>query len=230
MRFFLSLFLVIISTIAFAHQPKLIKYSPSKQNPHEVINPEISKAYYAKLNGEAHYYRIKSENDFLFYAGILSPKINDNYIWLSLEVLDENNRIIYQADGSKFKWEPWYEPYARDWYWKGPEIGGEINQVTGFKKSFLIKSGTYIIKIYNNDNIGNYSLAVGEAEFFGSNTFEKIVTWTPIIFYIGPYMDIIHWKKFDVAAYIPHIILLVLFFVIYIIIKKIFFKKKNYFE
>ena len=230
MRFFLSLFLVIISTIAFAHQPKLIKYSPSKQNPHEVINPEISKAYYAKLNGEAHYYRIKSENDFLFYAGILSPKINDNYIWLSLEVLDENNRIIYQADGSKFKWEPWYEPYAKDWYWKGPEIGGEINQVTGFKKSFLIKSGTYIIKIYNNDNIGNYSLAVGEAEFFGSNTFEKIVTWTPIIFYIGPYMDIVHWKKFDVAAYIPHIILLVLFFLIYIIIKKIFFKKKNYFE
>ena len=81
-----------------------------------------------------------------------------------------------------------------------------------------------------NDNIGNYSLAVGEAEFFGSNTFEKILTWTPIIFYIGPYMDIVHWKKFDVAAYIPHIVLLVLFFLVYIIIKKLFFKKKNYLE
>mgnify|MGYP000913335648 CR=1 FL=1 len=43
-------------------------------------------------------------------------------------------------------------------------------------------------------------------------------------------MDIVHWKKFDVTAYIPHIVLLVLFFVIYIIIIKIFFKKKNYLE
>jgi len=230
MKFFLFLLLILISIKAFAHQPKLIKYSPSKDNPHKVINPEISKAYYAKLNGEPHYYRVKSKKDFLFYTSILSPKINDDYIWFSLEVTDKNNNIVYQADGSEFKWKPWYEPYARDWYWKGPEIGGEINQETGFKKSFLIKSGTYIIKVYNNHNIGSYSLAIGEAEFFGSNTFEKILTWTPIIFYIGPYMDIVHWKKFDVRAYIPHIALLVLGFVIYITIKKIFFRKKNYLE
>ena len=41
-------------------------------------------------------------------------------------------------------------------------------------------------------------------------------------------MDIVHWKKFDVAAYIPHIMLLVLFFILYLVIRKIFFKKKNY--
>ena len=114
MRFFLSLLLILISVKALAHQPKLIKYSPTKENPHEVINPEISKAYYAKLNGEPHYYRIKSEKDFLFYTSILSPKIDDSYIWLSLEVFDENNNVVYQADGSEFKWEAWYEPYARD--------------------------------------------------------------------------------------------------------------------
>ena len=220
----------LFSSHLFAHQPKLINYSPSLNSPHEVINPEISKAYYGKLSGESHYFVIKSEKDFLFYTSILTPKINEEYIWMSLEVSDEYNNIVYKADGSNFKWEPWYEPYARDWYWKGPEIGGEINVETGFKKSFVINSGTYIIKVYNNDNIGNYSLAVGEAEFFGSNTFEKILTWTPIIFYIGPYMDIVHWKKFDISAYIPHIVLIVLFFLIYIIIKKLFFKKKNYLE
>ena len=230
MKIIISLFLILVSVKALAHQPKLIKYSPTKENPHEVINPEISKAYYAKLKGEPHYYRIKSDKDFLFYTSILSPKVSDNYVWLSLEVFDENNNIVYQADGSEFKWEAWYEPYARDWYWKGPEIGGEKNSETGFKKSFLINAGTYIIKVYNKNNNGNYSLAVGEAEFFGSNTFEKIVTWTPIIFYIGPYMDIVHWKKFDVRAYIPHIALLVLFFIVYVIIKKIFFRKKNYLE
>ena len=228
MRLLLLCFLFFIFSKAFAHQPKLIKYSPSLEDPHEIVYPEISKAYYGKLIGKSHYYKITSNKDFLFYAGILSPKVNENYKWLSIDVLDENNNILYQANGSKFNWEPWYEPYARDWYWKGPEIGGKINKETGFKKSFLIQSGTYIIKVYNNDNIGNYSLAVGEAEFFGSNTFEKILTWTPIIFYIGPYMDIVHWKKFDVAAYIPHIMLLVLFFILYLVIRKIFYKKKNY--
>ena len=65
MKFFLSLFLILISIKAFAHQPKLIKYSPSKENPHKVIYPEISKAYYGKLSGEAHYYIINSENKYM---------------------------------------------------------------------------------------------------------------------------------------------------------------------
>ena len=42
-RIFLIL-LFFISFNVFAHQPKLITYSPSKDNPYEVINPEISKA------------------------------------------------------------------------------------------------------------------------------------------------------------------------------------------
>ena len=57
MKFVISLFLILFSVKALAHQPKLIKYNPSKENPHEVIKPEISKAYYAKLNGEPHYYK-----------------------------------------------------------------------------------------------------------------------------------------------------------------------------
>ena len=62
MKFFLSFLLILISIKAFAHQPKLIKYSPSKENPHKVIYPEISKAYYGKLSGEAHYYKKKPPN------------------------------------------------------------------------------------------------------------------------------------------------------------------------
>ena len=78
--------------------------------------------------------------------------------------------------------------------------------------------------VFNHDNIGHYSLAVGEKDFFGANTFEKILVWTPILFYIGPYMDIVHWKKFDVKAYIPHLVLLVLFFIIRLAIRKIFIR------
>ena len=84
-----------------------------------------------------------------------------------------------------------------------------------------------MIQIFNQNNTGHYSLAIGEAEFFGSNLWEQILTWTPIILYIGPFMDIVHWQKFDVRAYIPHIVLLVITFVFYFIIDKIFFKRKR---
>ena len=217
-------FLICYCSNTIAHQPKLIYNTPNIDDPYIINEPEISKAFYGKLNGDPHYYKIDSEKKFLFYAGILSPKVNDQYKWISIDIINNQNKIIFQADGSKFNWTAWYEPYARDDYWKGPEIG--IDKNTEFKTSFNIEAGTYFIKVYNNDNFGHYSLAVGEAEFFGSNLWEQILTWTPILFYIGPYMDIVHWQKFDVRAYIPHIVFLVLIFIIYFLTKKILVIKK----
>ena len=101
----LLLFCSINLTSAFAHQPKLIKYSPSSNKPHDVIDPEISKAYYGKLSGEPHYYKIKSDTEFSFYAGISIPKIDDNIKWISLEVLDENNNLIFSEDGKEYVWK-----------------------------------------------------------------------------------------------------------------------------
>ena len=219
--------LFLFSMTVHAHQPKLINYSPTIESPHKVFFPEISKAYYSKLTGQPHYYVINSEDDFLFYTSILSPKINEEPSRFSLEVSDGNQNIVYKVDGSNFEWTAWYEPYARDWYWKGPEIGVESGKE--FQTSFTIDAGTYYIKVFNENNIGHYSLAVGEAEFFGSNLWEQILTWTPIILYIGPYMDIVHWQKFDIRAFIPHIALLVLIFIIYFLIKRIFFRKRRYF-
>jgi len=219
--------LFLFSMPVHAHQPKLINYSPTIDSPHKVFFPEISKAYYSKLTGQPHYYVINSEDDFLFYTSILSPKINEEPSRFSLEVLDGDQNIVYKVDGSNFEWTAWYEPYARDWYWKGPEIGVESGKE--FQTSFTIDAGTYYIKVFNESNTGHYSLAVGEAEFFGSNLWEQILTWTPIILYIGPYMDIVHWQKFDIRAFIPHIALLVLIFIIYFLIKRIFFRKRRYF-
>ena len=219
--------LFLFSMPVHAHQPKLINYSPTIDSPHKVFFPEISKAYYSKLTGQPHYYVINSEDDFLFYTSILSPKINEEPSRFSLEVLDGDQNIVYKVDGSNFDWTAWYEPYARDWYWKGPEIGVESGKE--FQTSFTIDAGTYYIKVFNESNTGHYSLAVGEAEFFGSNLWEQILTWTPIILYIGPYMDIVHWQKFDIRAFIPHIALLVLIFIIYFLIKRIFFRKRRYF-
>ena len=226
---FLTIIIICLNFCAHAHQPKLINYSPTTDSPHRVIEPEVSKAYYGKLKGSAHYYEIISYDDFLFYVGILTPKIDQIHKPFSISVFDQYSNIIYQANGPDFVWKEWYEPYAKDWYWKGPEIGKDTNKE--FKTSFLIKKGVYLIKVYNEDNYGSYSLAVGEEEFFGSNLFEKILTWIPIIIYIGPYLDFFYWHKLDIRAFMPHFFLFIIFFLFYIILKKFFFKKKRrYFE
>ncbi len=229
----LILIIVFLSTSlspTFAHQPKLIKYSPSSNKPHDIIDPEISKAYYGKLSGEPHYYKIDSDIEFSFYAGITIPKIDDNIKWISIEVYDQNNNLIFNEYGKEYIWKAWYEPYARDWYWIGPQIGTHNNNNKEFKESLKLEPGTYLIKVFNDDNIGSYSLAVGDIEFFGANIFEKISIWVPILFYIGPYMDIFYWNKFDFKAYIPHLALIILIIILYWVVKKIFFRKKEYFN
>jgi len=40
----------------------------------------------------------------------LTPKINKKNKWFSVNVFDENNNIIYKADGSNYEWKEWYEP------------------------------------------------------------------------------------------------------------------------
>ena len=88
---------------AMAHQPKLIYNSLSKINPYIVEFPEISKAFYGKLTGKPHYYKIKSDTQFLFYTGILTPKVNDTYLWLSLDVIDKNNDEVPKYIRKKIK-------------------------------------------------------------------------------------------------------------------------------
>ena len=54
---------------AFAHQPVLVDSEAT-----EVLEPEISKAYFGKLVGEPHTYRIASAVEFDLYVGILVPE------------------------------------------------------------------------------------------------------------------------------------------------------------
>ena len=74
----LFLILAIISSVHSleAHQPILNSESEDGKKNHFVIEePEISKAIYAELKGQPHYYQVSSEKDFRFYAGITDPKI-----------------------------------------------------------------------------------------------------------------------------------------------------------
>ena len=174
-------FLFIFSfTQSYAHKPVLNENSTYPADaPYEIEEPEISKAIYSTLTGDPHYYRIQSDVDFDFYAGILAAKIGECDLErkFSFEVLDSEFHNIDVADGENFKWTPWYEEYGKQWYWNGPEIG------KNFLSDRIYKAGTYYIKVFNSNNTGQYIMAVGDIEKF---SFTDIIG---LIFSLGDIED-----------------------------------------
>ena len=164
MKYYFTILLIsMFISQAFAHKPVLNENSTYPPDaPYEIEEPEISKAIYSTLTGEPHYYRIKSDVDFDFYAGILAAKIGDCSLEskFSFEVLDSDFHKIDFADGEKFEWTPWYEEYGKQWYWNGPEVG------KNFLSDRVYDAGTYYIKVFNNSNTGQYIMAVGDIEKF----------------------------------------------------------------
>ena len=164
MKFCLSLIFMLIVINAYAHQPVLNEENPvSFDSPYLIEKPEVSKAIYSTLQGEPHIFKISSNKDFKFYAGITVPKIEgcNQFDKFSFQILDSNQKVIKGFDGENFKWWPWYEKYGKKWYWIGPEFG------RNFKSINMFPSGNYFIKVFNKNNKGNYVLATGDIEKFG---------------------------------------------------------------
>ena len=105
---YLSLFLLIAFPIfnVSAHQPALNEDNTnSPDNAYLIEKPEISKAIYGTLEGDAHYYTIKSEIDFNFYVGITTPKIDgcDSFDKFSVDVINVSNGMqetLLELDGN----------------------------------------------------------------------------------------------------------------------------------
>ena len=181
MKKLLSIVLLLgIFSQVYAHKPVFNENSTYPADaPYEIEDPEISKAIYSTLIGDPHFYRIQSEVDFDFYAGILAAKIGECPLnsKFSFEVLDSDFHKIYLADGENFEWTPWYEEYGKQWYWNGPEIG------KNFLSDRVYGAGTYYIKVFNDSNTGQYIMAVGDIEKF---SFTDIVG---LIFSMGDIED-----------------------------------------
>ena len=169
---------ILVLKTAEAHQPVLnTEKSSSEEEPYLIEEPEVSKAIFAELEGEPHYYRIDSNTKFKFYAGITTPNIDNCPLTkkFSFDVLDSNLELIKKKDGENFNWWPWYEKHGEKWYWIGPEIGEE------FKSNREYNEGTYYIRVYNQTNTGQYVLAVGDIESFPISVIIKMLFTLPSI-------------------------------------------------
>ena len=116
--------------------------------------PEVSKAYYAELDGKPAEYTITSDKPFSFYINILVPDIEGVTKDFLVQVENDKGSVVATLDGENFIWERWYENFAGDWYYKGPE----------YKKT--LEAGVYKVIVSNKTNTGKYVLAPGEKEVF----------------------------------------------------------------
>ena len=212
----LPLIFLLLLPIALAHQPRLVmNVNTSKQNPIVIDNPEISKAYYGQLKGNPDYYQIVSDKPFNLYLNILVPNIPvERERVFSVEVTRNDEKILL-LNGTTYTWEEYFEEFAGDSYLTGPEA------------SFETDEGTYLIKVFNSENTGKYSLAVGEIESFPADEMLKTLFLLPSLksqFFNKPAYTA-YFNMIGVFIFVPIIILIVVVVIAYKLFKK--FRKNH---
>jgi hypothetical protein len=150
LRVLIAVFLVMLPIAAFAHQPNYVA------NRKEIVDtePTISKAYYGELTGQYAIYEVAADSDFELYLNILSPYNLHASKDFSVAVKDSKGTVLGILNDPPIEWTRWYEEYAGDWYWQGPELRRHL------------PSGRYRIIVQNPIRVGKYVLAIGEGEAF----------------------------------------------------------------
>ena len=154
-----------------AHQPRLeMGVNSSMNKPILVQNPEISQAFYGNLNGQPDYYKITSDKPFKLYVNILvpqSPGISGDFV--SAQITDSSGKTIASLNGTKSEWVPMFEEFGGDYYLQGPEFTQNVS------------AGTYYIKVFNANNTGKYSIAIGDIESFPADESIKAIIAIPLL-------------------------------------------------
>lgn len=151
--------ILFIANTVFAHQPRLVyKMLSTIDAPFIISNPDISQAFYGQLkNPSADYFKVTLNTEQSLYLGLLTPDNNESAEEVSAMVIKLNSPdsdIKMSLGGKDSNWEKYYEDYAGDSYWQGPDA----------KK--LLPAGDYLITISAKDNIGKYVLVIGQTESF----------------------------------------------------------------
>jgi hypothetical protein len=153
-KFLMVFFALLVLPLAYAHQPRIAFDTNNPfDSPIIVTNPEVSKAYYGILKGSVDYYKIESSQPFELYISLVVPQLNDTRTDFIAEI-SKNGKIMHILNGTNFSWTHFYEEFAGDDYLQGPELDENVS------------SGIYYIKVYNEDSLGKYSLAIGKIESF----------------------------------------------------------------
>ena len=150
--------------LASAHQPRIVESDMV-----EINNPEVSQAFYGELKGSPCEFRIQANQDFKLYVGLLVPDIPNIRKDISAEIYrvkDGKNETIALLDGSHFEWTPFFEDFAKDNYFWGPEYKADDSIKGKELKGRPVPAGDYRIKVFSPSNFGKYTFVTGFLEVF----------------------------------------------------------------
>jgi hypothetical protein len=147
----LAFAVVFVPVATLAHQPRIVEGTTI-----DVINPEISKAYYGTISDMPHSYKISSDKPFPLYLNLLVPDRpgQTKTVWLSITRTGVETNLMRIIDGTNFDWKPMYEEFGADNYLKGPEFKQEM------------PAGDYVIVVGSWSTPSRYVLAIGDVEAF----------------------------------------------------------------
>lgn len=151
-RIFLAVIMILSlgAAVCRAHQPRIVT-----GNPVIVTDPDTSRAYYDELAGAPREYLLTAPHEFTLYLNILVPaKANPSGRYAVRVYRSGSPAPVARIDPDEVPWKAYYEPYAGDTYFKGPEL------------RIIVPAGYYRIEVAGSGDRGKYVLAVGEKESF----------------------------------------------------------------
>jgi hypothetical protein len=201
-----SILFLIIPIIANAHIPELVLEDRNySTNPIIVEDPEISYAYYGKLQGSPQIYKIQSDRPFRLYVSLLVPYVGQEETSdVEFHIMKDGKKIVMMHDYQN--WTKWYEEYAGDWYLQGPEYEADV------------EAGVYLVEVHSDTNSEDYTLAIGDVERFGPMEILNTI-------FILPIMKAFFWN--DYAMLLIYLALVVLLVAILYLAMKHFRKKRK---
>jgi len=162
---FLMMICGVVAGTAEAHQPRFPGPGVTI-----VSDPDVSQAWYGRLNGEPAEYWVDVHDSLLLYVSVLAPRIPRVTKDYTVVVSTEWNGVgeeVFELDGPNSTWTDFFEPFAGDHYWQGPE------------KRLKVGPGTYKVVVSDPGNEGKYVLAIGERESFPPGEIARLVGQMP---------------------------------------------------
>ena len=114
---------IVLATLTLVFAPSAGAHLPRMEGANAEIKierPEISQAFYGWLEGKPAVYSINAKAPFLLYVGLLSPRVEFTQTDFSA-VIRKDGKLFSRISAEDSLWPVTYEPFANDYYAKGPE-------------------------------------------------------------------------------------------------------------
>ena len=160
---------IVLATLTLVFAPSAGAHLPRMEGANAEIKierPEISQAFYGWLEGKPAVYSINAKAPFLLYVGLLSPRVEFTQTDFSA-VIRKDGDFFSRISAEDSLWPVAYEPFANDYYAKGPEWEQRVS------------AGKYEIEVSNSGNSGSYSLAIGKNEDLSLGGFLRTLAVLP---------------------------------------------------